>query len=194
MKEVEAQEGEGLTFPVLISEVKNQGTNDQRRREGLPRQARGNAIERLGKDVIGLRAALMRESIFRSCVLVTAATSRRGLIHPGSRGEETVGSLPYIARPNAKICMTSSSRTTCGMCWNWASRTASCFVAATLQEVDHKTKAKGPPPVQLTSVDQLSARSTCLVLERSTRTPPRSRRRFPLFLHTPPSQRMVQAA
>ena len=64
MKEVEAQEGEGLTFPVLISEVKNQGTNDQRRREGLPRQARGNAIERLGKNVIGLRAALMRESIF----------------------------------------------------------------------------------------------------------------------------------
>ena len=64
MKEVEAQEGEGLTFPVLISEVKNQGTNDQRRREGLPRQARGNAIERLGKNVIGLRTALMRESIF----------------------------------------------------------------------------------------------------------------------------------
>ena len=51
-------------FPVLISEAKNQGTNEQRRIEGLPRQPRGNAIERLGKNVIGLRAALMRESIF----------------------------------------------------------------------------------------------------------------------------------
>lgn len=51
-------------YPILISEVKNQGTNDLRAREGLPRQARGNAIERLGKNLIGLRAALMRESIF----------------------------------------------------------------------------------------------------------------------------------
>lgn len=61
---LKATEDDGMTFPVLISEVKNQGTNDQRRREGLPKQARGNAIERLGKNVIGLRAALMRESIF----------------------------------------------------------------------------------------------------------------------------------
>ena len=50
--------------PILISEVKNQGTNDRRAQEGKPRQARGNAIERLGKNLIGLRAALLRESIF----------------------------------------------------------------------------------------------------------------------------------
>lgn len=55
---------DGLTYPILISEVKNQGTNDRRVAEGKPRQARGNAIERLGKNVIGLRAALMRENIF----------------------------------------------------------------------------------------------------------------------------------
>jgi len=53
-----------LTYPILISEVKNQGTNDRRAKEGLPKQAKGNAIERLGKNLIGLRAALMRESIF----------------------------------------------------------------------------------------------------------------------------------
>jgi len=53
-----------LTYPILIAEVKNQGTNDLRQKEGLPKQAKGNAIERLGKNVIGLRAALMRESIF----------------------------------------------------------------------------------------------------------------------------------
>ena len=32
--------------------------------EGLPVQAKGNAIERLGKNVIGLRTALLHESIF----------------------------------------------------------------------------------------------------------------------------------
>ena len=50
--------------PILIAEVKNQGTNVLREHEGLPRQSKGNAIERLGKNVIGLRTALMRESIF----------------------------------------------------------------------------------------------------------------------------------
>lgn len=53
-----------LTYPILIAEVKNQGTNDLRAQEGLPKQAKGNAIERLGKNLVGLRAALMRESIF----------------------------------------------------------------------------------------------------------------------------------
>ena len=56
--------GDNLTYPILISEVKNQGTNDLRTKEGLPRQPKGNAIERLGKNLIGLRVALMKESIF----------------------------------------------------------------------------------------------------------------------------------
>ena len=53
-----------LTYPILISEVKNQGTNDLRAKEGLRKQAQGNAIERLGKNLIGFRTALLRESIF----------------------------------------------------------------------------------------------------------------------------------
>jgi type II restriction enzyme len=61
---VRGQPGDRLSYPILIAEVKNQGTNDMRAEEGLPKQAKGNAIERLGKNVIGLRAALMRESIF----------------------------------------------------------------------------------------------------------------------------------
>jgi type II restriction enzyme len=55
---------EGQSFPILISEVKNQGTNTLRLLEGLKKQAKGNAIERLGKNVIGLRTALLRETIF----------------------------------------------------------------------------------------------------------------------------------
>jgi type II restriction enzyme len=51
-------------FAILIPEVKSQGTNLKRIREGKPKQSMGNAIERLGKNVIGLRAALRNEAIF----------------------------------------------------------------------------------------------------------------------------------
>lgn len=50
--------------PVLISEKKNQGTNHLRMKEGKKKQAKGNAIERLGKNVIGFRTALLNEPIF----------------------------------------------------------------------------------------------------------------------------------
>lgn len=53
----------GALFPVLIVEVKNQGTNVLRQAEGKKRQAMGNAIERLGKNVIGFRAAMIHEGI-----------------------------------------------------------------------------------------------------------------------------------
>ncbi|MBW7057623.1 hypothetical protein KY389_13165 [Paracoccus bogoriensis] len=55
---------DGANYPILISEKKNQGTNDLRLLEGKGKQAKGNAIERLGKNVIGFRAALKVESIF----------------------------------------------------------------------------------------------------------------------------------
>lgn len=61
---IQGQAGGTTSYPVLIAEVKNQGTNVLRAKEGLPKQSKGNAIERLGKNLIGLRAALMRESIF----------------------------------------------------------------------------------------------------------------------------------
>jgi len=48
---------------ILVAEVKHQGTNDKREKEGLPKQAKGNAIERLGKNLIGIRAIFKNESI-----------------------------------------------------------------------------------------------------------------------------------
>lgn len=48
---------------VLVVEMKRQGTNDKRKREGKPEQAQGNAIERLGKNLTGIRAALRYEPI-----------------------------------------------------------------------------------------------------------------------------------
>ena len=53
----------GTARPILITEVKNQGTNDLRAAEGKPPQSKGNAIERLGKNVIGFRTAMMSEAI-----------------------------------------------------------------------------------------------------------------------------------
>jgi type II restriction enzyme len=55
---------DGQKYPILITEMKNQGTNDLRAKEGKKKQAKGNAIERLGKNVIGFRTALLNESIF----------------------------------------------------------------------------------------------------------------------------------
>lgn len=55
---------DGSRHPILIAEKKNQGTNDLRKLEGKKKQAKGNAIERLGKNVIGFRAALKGETIF----------------------------------------------------------------------------------------------------------------------------------
>ncbi|MBQ6110223.1 MAG: hypothetical protein IJL05_02470 [Alphaproteobacteria bacterium] len=54
----------GEKYPILIPEVKNQGTNDLRINEGLKKQPKGNAIERLGKNVIGLRTYFLTENIF----------------------------------------------------------------------------------------------------------------------------------
>jgi type II restriction enzyme len=48
---------------VLVAEVKRQGTNDKRLLEGLLKQAKGNAIERLGKNLIGIRAIFKKEKI-----------------------------------------------------------------------------------------------------------------------------------
>jgi type II restriction enzyme len=48
---------------ILISEVKNQGTNDARAVEGKPPQNKGNAVERLGKNMIGFRTAMLTEDI-----------------------------------------------------------------------------------------------------------------------------------
>src|SRR3989344_4534313 len=47
----------------LVVEMKHQGTNDKRLEAGLKKQAQGNAIERLGKNLIGIRATLQYEKV-----------------------------------------------------------------------------------------------------------------------------------
>lgn len=50
-------------YPILISEMKRQGTNDERLEEGKAKQASGNAIERLGKNLIGYKVLYEQEDI-----------------------------------------------------------------------------------------------------------------------------------
>lgn len=49
--------------PILISEIKRQGTNDERIKEGKKKQATGNAIERLGKNLTGVKTMMNYEKI-----------------------------------------------------------------------------------------------------------------------------------
>jgi type II restriction enzyme len=58
-----ATDKSGKKHIILIAEVKRQGTNDKRLREGLKKQSKGNAIERLGKNMIGIRAIFKNEAI-----------------------------------------------------------------------------------------------------------------------------------
>lgn len=53
----------GVRRLILVAEVKRQGTNDKRLTEGLGIQAKGNAIERLGKNLTGIRAIFKKENI-----------------------------------------------------------------------------------------------------------------------------------
>jgi len=48
---------------ILVAEAKRQGTNADRAREGLPKQSRGNAVERLGKNMRGVDVMFLGEMI-----------------------------------------------------------------------------------------------------------------------------------
>jgi type II restriction enzyme len=54
-------------YPILISEMKRQGTNDERIKEGKKKQAVGNAIERLGKNLIGFKNLYENDDILPFC-------------------------------------------------------------------------------------------------------------------------------
>ena len=60
---LKSKENKDFKRIVLAVEMKKQGTNDQRIKEGKTIQAQGNAIERLGKNLIGIRSTLQYEKI-----------------------------------------------------------------------------------------------------------------------------------
>ena len=58
-----SKKNENFKRIVLAVEMKHQGTNDQRAKEGKSKQSKGNAIERLGKNLIGIRSTLQYETV-----------------------------------------------------------------------------------------------------------------------------------
>ncbi len=52
-----------INYPLVIAEVKRQGTNKERQAEGKNKQSTGNAIERLGKNLTAIKAYLHYENI-----------------------------------------------------------------------------------------------------------------------------------
>lgn len=50
-------------LPLVIAEIKRQGTNAERQAEGKAKQPTGNAIERLGKNMTGIKAMMNYEKI-----------------------------------------------------------------------------------------------------------------------------------
>lgn len=112
-------DGNNHPYPILITEVKNQGTNDLRIAEGLGRQAKGNAIERLGKNVIGFRSAMLNEGILPficfgdgcdfdgdssildrvSTIAMFGPLNRTVVVNEGPEGIFNRGSFYFRARP-----------------------------------------------------------------------------------------------
>ncbi len=54
---------ENIKYPLVIAEVKHQGTNKDRIKEGKEKQATGNAIERLGKNLTAIKTYMHYENI-----------------------------------------------------------------------------------------------------------------------------------
>ena len=61
---IEVKDVNGKWRTILISEAKKQGTNVERIREGLGKQAQGNAIERTHKNIAELKNYMINESYF----------------------------------------------------------------------------------------------------------------------------------
>lgn len=56
-------EKDDIKYPLVIAEVKHQGTNTERLNEGKEKQATGNAIERLGKNLTAIKTYMHYENI-----------------------------------------------------------------------------------------------------------------------------------
>ena len=52
-----------IKYPLVIAEIKHQGTNKERAKEGKKKQPTGNAIERLGKNLTAIKTYMHYENI-----------------------------------------------------------------------------------------------------------------------------------
>lgn len=81
--------------PILVSEEKQQGTNDVRLSEGLDKQSKGNAVERLGKNVKVVELLFSNEKINPLVVFLQGCD-----FHPSESIVDRVKSIFHFLRQN----------------------------------------------------------------------------------------------
>jgi type II restriction enzyme len=105
-------DNDGTPHPILISEVKNQGTNAERLAEGKPRQAKGNAIERLGKNVIGFRTVMLPQGIMPFVCFGYGCD-----FEEGSSILDRVLTIAMFGPLNELCVVNPGANSTCGLTW-----------------------------------------------------------------------------
>jgi len=86
---IEVKDRNGVWRPILIGEAKKQGTNVERIKEGLGKQAQGNAIERTHKNIAELKNYMIGEKYFPYVVFM--------------HGSDLTTEILHIAKPNGQI-------------------------------------------------------------------------------------------
>ena len=85
---IEVRDVNGGWRPILVAEAKKQGTNVERIKEGLGKQAQGNAIERTHKNISELKNYMLRESYFPYVVFMHGSDLTTNTLHvPTPSGE-----------------------------------------------------------------------------------------------------------
>jgi hypothetical protein len=64
--------------PIFFGEVKNQGTNHIRIKEGLPRQSMGNGIERIYKNIVEIQHIMKKYSFMPYVIFVQGSDFHEG--------------------------------------------------------------------------------------------------------------------
>ena len=64
---------------ILVSEAKKQGTNDIRVKKGFPSQSKGNAVERMFKNINEIRNYLKPEKIFPLVLFLCGCDFKKGI-------------------------------------------------------------------------------------------------------------------
>ena len=68
----------GIKYPILVGEAKQQGTNDERKKEGKKKQSMGNAIERATKNFLELRCFYKPFGYFPYHIFISGCDFRKG--------------------------------------------------------------------------------------------------------------------
>jgi type II restriction enzyme len=96
--------GDGVLWPILIAEAKQQGTNDIRQEEGKKKQPKGNAVERAYKNFNELKLFCKNITFFPYVIFVSGCD-----FSPGSSIIDRLDSLTEY-KPRNKILVKDEAK------------------------------------------------------------------------------------